>query len=138
MTLDTDRARLVTRRADSPADRMTSMNAPKRIQRKRAKGWKMPEGVVYVGAPTIWENPHRHLRGTQLAVDMYRRSLDAGILGWPGVGQPLTVEMIRRELRGKDLACWCPLVDQHDNYMPCHADVLLSLANNIPMDEVDR
>jgi len=27
------------------------------------------------------------------------------------------------ELRGKDLACWCPL-DK-----PCHADVLLRLAN---------
>lgn len=27
------------------------------------------------------------------------------------------------ELRGKNLACWCPL-DQ-----PCHADVLLELAN---------
>lgn len=30
---------------------------------------------------------------------------------------------IRRELAGKNLACWCPL-DQ-----PCHADVLLELAN---------
>jgi hypothetical protein len=30
---------------------------------------------------------------------------------------------IQRELRGKNLACWCPL-DQ-----PCHADVLLRLAN---------
>jgi hypothetical protein len=29
----------------------------------------------------------------------------------------------RTELRGKDLACWCP-PDQ-----PCHADVLLALAN---------
>jgi hypothetical protein len=27
------------------------------------------------------------------------------------------------KLRGKNLACWCPL-DQ-----PCHADVLLELAN---------
>jgi hypothetical protein len=27
------------------------------------------------------------------------------------------------ELRGKDLMCWCPL-DQ-----PCHADVLLEIAN---------
>ena len=27
------------------------------------------------------------------------------------------------ELRGKNLACWCPL-DQ-----PCHADVLLEIAN---------
>lgn len=27
------------------------------------------------------------------------------------------------ELRGKNLACWCPL------NQPCHADVLLKLAN---------
>jgi hypothetical protein len=30
---------------------------PKRIQRKRTKGWKMPDGAVYVGRPTIWGNP---------------------------------------------------------------------------------
>ena len=30
---------------------------------------------------------------------------------------------IRAELRGKDLACWCPLDS------PCHADVLLEIAN---------
>ncbi|MDQ7877352.1 DUF4326 domain-containing protein [Microbacterium sp. QXD-8] len=34
-----------------------------------------------------------------------------------------TVDDVRRELGGRDLACWCPL-DQ-----PCHADVLLELAN---------
>jgi hypothetical protein len=28
-------------------------------------------------------------------------------------------------LRGKDLACWCPL------NQPCHADVLLRLANEV-------
>jgi hypothetical protein len=33
------------------------------------------------------------------------------------------VEVIRRELGGKNLACWCPLNQQ------CHADVLLELAN---------
>ncbi len=33
------------------------------------------------------------------------------------------------ELRGRDLACWCPLEDQHGNRVPCHADVLLELAN---------
>jgi hypothetical protein len=27
------------------------------------------------------------------------------------------------ELRGRDLACWCPLDE------PCHADVLLEIAN---------
>lgn len=27
---------------------------PKRIQRKRTKGWRMPPGAVYVGRPTKW------------------------------------------------------------------------------------
>lgn len=48
-------------------------------------------------------------------------------LPWPRgkipAGEPTTVDDVRRELRGKDLVCWCPL-DQ-----PCHADVLLELAN---------
>ena len=35
----------------------------------------------------------------------------------------VTLDEIRAELAGRDLACWCPL-DQ-----PCHADVLLELAN---------
>lgn len=30
---------------------------PQRIQRKRTKGWRMPEGAVYVGRPTKWGNP---------------------------------------------------------------------------------
>lgn len=30
---------------------------PKRIQRKRTKGWRMPEGAIYVGRPTKWGNP---------------------------------------------------------------------------------
>jgi hypothetical protein len=32
-------------------------------------------------------------------------------------------------LRGHDLACWCPLVDAQGRPVPCHADVLLELAN---------
>lgn len=39
------------------------------------------------------------------------------------------------QLRGKNLACWCPIIS-HGAYCPCHADVLLSLANDIPLDEV--
>ena len=34
------------------------MTAPKRIQRKRTKGWRMPEGAVYVGRGTKWGNPY--------------------------------------------------------------------------------
>lgn len=33
-------------------------------------------------------------------------------------------EVIRRELGGRDLACWCPLDGQ-----PCHADILLAISN---------
>jgi hypothetical protein len=34
------------------------------------------------------------------------------------------------DLAGHDLACWCPLVDRNGVPVPCHADVLLELANN--------
>jgi hypothetical protein len=30
---------------------------PRRVQRSRTKGWKMPEGAIYVGRPTKWGNP---------------------------------------------------------------------------------
>lgn len=35
------------------------MSEPVRIQRKRTRGWRMPEGAVYVGRPTIFGNPFR-------------------------------------------------------------------------------
>jgi hypothetical protein len=98
---------------------------PKRIQRKRTRGWRMPEGAVYVGRPTKWGNPwHVEDVGQYEAADLYR----AWMLGWrnnsamPPCPDP-------RELRGKDLACWCPLVNRFGVRVPCHADVLLELAN---------
>jgi hypothetical protein len=95
---------------------------PQRIQRKRARGWRMPEGAVYVGRPTVWGN--RYIvgePGTGLgvvatvaeAVEGFRRM-------W---SEPHQLAYIREQLRGKDLACWCRLGQ------PCHADVLLELAN---------
>ena len=88
---------------------------PQRIQRRRTKGWRMPEGAVYVGRGTKWGNPFRLGDGwtAEAAVNEYRWAIDTN-------GSP---SMIRAELAGKDLACWCPL-DQ-----PCHADLLLELAN---------
>jgi hypothetical protein len=117
---------------------------PKRIQRKRTKNWRMPEGVVYVGRPSKWGNPFHHcgdgyLMAPQIAVDCFRRMLEREGAFFPndapkmrthkGVRQIeakelTTVAEMRSELRGKDLACWCPL-DQ-----PCHADVLLEIANS--------
>lgn len=92
------------------------MTKPKRIQRKRVKGWRMPTGAVYVGRPTKWGNPYsvKVWGSRERAVEHFRAMMQE---------QPLDVAMARRELRGKDLACWCSL-DQ-----PCHADVLLELAN---------
>lgn len=103
---------------------------PQRIQRKRSKGWKMPPNAVYVGRPGRWGNPARvgMWKGYTAAdaVEAYRRwqARDLSYRSWEGVcGKPPTVEEIQRGLRGKNLACWCRL-DQ-----PCHADVLLEIAN---------
>lgn len=83
----------------------------KRIQRKRTKGWKMPPNTVYVGRPTKWGNPFTG----EDAVEKYAKWL---LKNW-------NRKFLRKvkELRGKNLACWCPL-DK-----PCHADILLLLAN---------
>lgn len=89
---------------------------PKRIQRKRTKGWRMPEGAVYVGRPTKWGNPSR-CEGIA-AVMVYEYYLCATPRGHGLLSQ-------LNELAGKDLVCWCPL-DK-----PCHADVLLRLANEV-------
>ncbi len=91
---------------------------PKRIQRQRTKDWRMPEGAVYVGRPTTWGNPYVPSRPDAAcraaAVAAYRRHV--------AEHYNLT-DRARAELAGKNLACWCPL-DQ-----PCHADVLLEIAN---------
>jgi len=120
---------------------------PKRIQRKRTKGWRMPEGAVYVGRPTMFGNPvavDERCTAKQ-AVQAYRfflRASQAKLLRstvyedrtpapMAGLGMILWREKVKRalpDLRGKDLVCWCPL-DK-----PCHADVLLQLANAAPAE----
>lgn len=91
---------------------------PQRIQMKRTKGWRKPPGAVYVGRPTKWGNPHKigdpEIPTAQAAVNAYRDGISKGAFPIDDI----------EKLRGKDLACWCPL-DQ-----PCHADVLLKLANS--------
>ena len=99
---------------------------PKRIQRKRTKDWKMPPNTVYVGRPTIFGNPFIVCVGgwtRQEARDLFERFVKrTRELPLPFYYGYISDERIA-ELRGKDLACWCPL-DQ-----PCHADVLLEIAN---------
>lgn len=100
---------------------------PTRIQRRRTKGWRMPEGAIYVGRGTQWGNPFR-VYGDQthaVVVSKYRyeiMQMNGGIVGFNRF-------WVKQHLRGKNLACWCPLVDKDGNPVPCHADVLLELAN---------
>lgn len=97
------------------------MTAPKRIQLQRTKGWRKPEGAVVVARPTKWGNPfaidgdERHTRAD--CVRDYRLWLAHSPDG------DRVARAAAAEIRGKDLCCWCPL-DQ-----PCHADVLLEIAN---------
>ena len=115
------------------------MTQPKRIQRKRTKGWRMPAGTVNVTRPTIWGNPFLHTDPAE-AVAAYRKltrgrtcmfEMGPGKLQFARNAHPQILhwsfsDFVREnihQLRGKDLACWCPLE------APCHADVLLHLAN---------
>ena len=88
---------------------------PHRVQRRRTKGWKMPTNTVYVGRPTKWGNPFRAGRSPRRAVLAFKRVLHF---------HAAIVASAKIELRGKNLACWCKIGD------PCHADVLLEIANS--------
>ncbi len=112
---------------------------PQRVQLRRTKGWRMPPNTVRVCRPTRWGNPYRVWRDAEgkwrvswnnrchweignkaeclrFAVEMFRLDGEKSLKSYGGTKLLL-------ELKGKNLACWCPL-DQ-----PCHADVLLELAN---------
>lgn len=93
---------------------------PERIQQRRTRGWRKPPGAVAVGRGTKWGNPWRIEEvGRVQAVALFR----AYALNHIGAAT------IRRELGGKDLMRWCPLVDKDGNRVLCHADVLMDIAN---------
>jgi len=100
---------------------------PKRIQRKRTKGWKMPPNTVYVGRPTQWGNPYRVAKTAPQVGEFETASEAVAAYGaYIRANLACSTERFRlpiTKLRGKNLACFCPL-DQ-----PCHADVLLQIAN---------
>lgn len=159
---------------------------PQRIQLRRTKGWRKPDGVIVVSRPFDWGNPfavgtpmalarvpaldgspweyegrisadgnrhdYHHADGhwtqhtvrymTRLeCVELFERALTAPTphlhlyrrryekpLRGPRrmVGTEwLTSEVARRELAGRDLACWCA------PSLPCHVDVLLRVANEV-------
>lgn len=112
-----------------------------RIQIKRTKGWRKPEGAIVVSRPSQWGNEYRVLRhsdggwmvrgnGTtvcgadapmtkeeaaEIAVEYFARRIPDG---------SHRAYLARVMLAGHDLACWCPVGQ------PCHGDVLLAIANS--------
>lgn len=114
-----------------------SAASPQRLQRRRTAGWRKPEGGACVSRPSRFGNPFVigeivwivARAGTQPvaaydrpgAVRLYRRWLD-GTIEVVGQERP-TREEIRQRLAGRDLLCYCP------EGAPCHADVLLEIAN---------
>ena len=132
---------------------------PIRVQRRRTKGWRTPlctcgcgKPAIYVGRPTKWGNPisfsdvggqYPSLNDHQLATLIVRdfkvlaRHGNLSFPNWRFLGgrrghveftYPPHTE-IRAELAGHDLVCWCPTVNEFGTKVPCHADVLLELAN---------
>lgn len=104
---------------------------PRRIQRKRTKGWRMPANTEYVGRPTKYAN--QFIVGREIVRD--RMEPGGGVKSIYVVDAAHAVQLYRRflplhlriaariDLRGKNLACWCP------PGQPCHVDVLLAVAN---------
>lgn len=105
------------------------MSKPIRIQRRRTKGWRLPPNTVCVSRPSVWGNPYKvgcrdNITGDLIvdaahAVRLFRERWFEGDVSWIQTMR----EAAQEDLRGKNLSCWCPL-DQ-----PCHADVLLEVAN---------
>lgn len=106
---------------------------PERIQLSRKKGWRMPPNTVKVDRTTKWGNPFipgkdnpmipgRLVEDKRHAFCLYRAHAPEN---------EKLVAMAKAELKGKNLACWCPIFgDPNYPYEDvCHAAVLLKIAN---------
>lgn len=103
------------------------------VKRVRVSGdlfhGQVPEGAVYVGrgAPGLrasrYANPHRVGACRRCGV-MHDRAGAVGAYARDVTADPELTAAIRSELAGRDLACWCRI-----DGLPCHADVLIAVAN---------
>lgn len=129
------------------------MKQPRRIQRKRVRGWKKPANTVNITRPGKWGNPFfwdggHHIfmwlnNHTAIPVIVFARKItraaahefcvnlfeqhvfENGIFEKAYYKNPeLCVSAIRRELKGKNVMCFCKEGEI------CHGDVLLKIANS--------
>jgi Domain of unknown function (DUF4326) len=121
---------------------------PIRIQRKRLKGWRAPEGTVNCTRQGEYGNPFViggwYLKGDINNFGPWPKMIYTRCLSTPTDKRFIQIKnaaeavewyrwyisasniqpKIKRDLAGKNLMCFCAL-DQ-----PCHVDVLLSIANS--------
>jgi hypothetical protein len=100
------------------------MSTPERIQRSRKAGSRKPLNTVCVDrANKTFGNPFKvEVFGLALALGLYKFWIMAPEQGWLRA-------LARQKLRGKNLACWCKPGS------PCHADILLEIANGDALEE---
>lgn len=112
---------------------MNEPTTPYRVQLRRTKGWRMPPNTVKVDRSTRWGNPYPlDAYPRELSVDERRRRAQADFRADLEAGRlDFTVADVRRELGGKNLACWCPLPKPGERD-DCHAAVLLEIAASDP------
>jgi Domain of unknown function (DUF4326) len=110
---------------------------PCRVQLRRTRGWRMPLNTVKVDRTTRFGNPFSSEDyGRERAVALHRAWITGEPANPPFPGKLLRDLEARRaevisaltSLRGKNLACWCPLPEPGRSDI-CHAALLLELAN---------
>lgn len=135
------------------------MSAPKRIQARRSKGWRLPPNTVIVTRASRYGNPFKLVRlrgaveGAPEDASIWRvedvrtqgPTGDRYLIGSEGYARRSVVDRFTAEvlptiapadlerLRDHDVACSC----DPDDGMACHGDALLRAAN-LPARFIDE
>lgn len=80
----------------------------------------IPPGAIYVGRPSKYGNPFAI--NSRYGIKRERERVMAAYEEWITNQPDEFFEMIKRELRGHDLVCYCAP-------KACHADILIAIAN---------
>jgi hypothetical protein len=108
---------------------MPASGDPARFRVHRAKASKPTPEARCVTRSSRWGNPFKakdYGGDNALVVRMFREALLAGRLPPLPGRQPITCDDVVEHLQGCDLGCYCGPDE------PCHADVLLEIANADP------
>ena len=106
---------------------------PIRVRLSRQKGWRLPPNTVKVDRTTKWGNPFQAGKEAALAGGRKVEDRRHAFVLYRSVAfdNALLVEAAQAELKGKNLACWCPYFDpKYPHEDICHAAVLLEIANS--------